>query len=496
MSLPPSYNEFNYYEEPFDPLPSYTTGAEVRQVSNLPQNAASMPLRIVLSPECRARRSFDLGDIVLGHLVVTPRTPIQLSQLAVSISYEEVVKQHSWVSDTITKKYGRVGEYFVPKASFPGGFNGDAMLLPGMEYSFPFAVQIPELQTPDNCKHNSSERNALLHLRLPPSIGSPPERNIIADNIEDNDVRINYKLIATAQSIESIDQPLFQAVEHIHIVPSYTVSPKDLAKVTTDHSYAKEFELRPREILRKTMFRGTVDLALSRFAALSMYTPLMTTLTVTAAPKTVGLPPPAITKIFVKLTGFTAYLNEEPKRHTSGIVTLLGPSMTMTPWISLADGKMTTQIGVPVKLPQSKLITPTFESCIVSRWYTLTVSVVLQDHSIMMLEVPVNVVGEACARSAAPYNSTDIPAPTYQQPHTNNGNGNNSYNGRRSDQSDWIQNSDSTTNGRSFISQQQQQQRYQGPYSQNSYSRNKSFPKEYRNDSDWKPTSNINMNIV
>jgi hypothetical protein len=411
---------------------------------------------------------------VHGHLVVAPRAPLQIAQLSVAFGYDEVVKQRSWISDTVTQKYGRLGEYVVPKASLPGSMD-EAILLPGMEYFFPFAVQVPELQALENCRHQGAE-TATAHLRLPPSLGSPLERNVLADNIENNDARIVYKLVAIVRSVDSVDRPLFQTVKYIRVVPSYTVAPHDMARVTTEHPYSKSFELRPREFLRKKLFRGTVNLSLSRFAAIPMRAPMVATLTVTAVPAEAGVPPPAITNVFFKLNAYTGYLNEPPKYNTFGLVTLKGPAIQTIEWLPDAEAKMTTQIVLPVKLPQTKLITPTFASCIIARWYTLKISVVLRDHSIMALEVPVNVVAEPHARSAVPY-AMGMPAPIYQQPDSSD-NGHNDASSRYNNENpDYFGPPRQDTSWGSAISNQQRG--YEGSHSYTNYSCNNSLKMDY-----------------
>lgn len=472
MSLPPSYSEFSFNVEPVDTLPSYTTGAEVRPVVGPPQQSIPSLLRIDLSPECSSGKYFDLGDIIHGHLVIAPRTPLQVAQLSVAFGYDEVVKQHSWISDTITKKYGRLGEYIVPKASLPGGMD-DAILLPGMEYSFPFAVQVPELQALDNCRHQETE-STTAHLRLPPSLGSALELNVIADNIENNDARVVYKLVAIVRSIDSLEQPLFQATKYIRVVPSYTVAPHDMARVTTEHPYAKNFELLPRRFLKKKLFRGTVNLTLSRFAAIPMHAPMIATLTVTAIPAEAGVPPPAITNVFFKLNAYTGYLNEPPKYNSFGLITLRGPAIKGLEWLPDADAKMVTQIALPVKLPQVKLITPTFASCIISRWYTLTISVVLGDNSLMALEVPVNVVADLQARSAVPY-AVGMPAPIYQEPDSRDNEQNDASSRYNGGNSSYYESPGQNTNWGTMISNQQQG--YEGSYSCTNY--NNSLKMDY-----------------
>ncbi|KAF5115654.1 hypothetical protein DV113_002302 [Geotrichum candidum] len=398
MSLPPSYSysEFNRPIEPVDSLPSYTTGAEMRPLPRPLQHGSPPLLRIDLTQECRERESFDLGDIVHGHLVVVPRTPLQLTRLAVVFGYDEVVKQHRWVSDTVTCKFGRLNEYIVPRSSFPQtsperSENGAALLMPGFEYSFPFALQVPELQVESNCKHDSAQA-VQLHQRLPPSLGSPPDRNIPAENIENNDARVSYKLVATARTPNQLETR-FQVTEYLYVVPSYAALLRAPA-----HLYTKRFDVRPRDFLRRGGFRGVVEMKLDGAAAIVIRgAPTVATLVLTATPASPGLPPPDIAEIFVKLAAFTEYLNEPPKCNTFGLAV---PALNTSQWVFSAS-----QLVIPLKLklPQARVITPTFVSCIVERRYTLTVSVVLRDHSILALEVPVNVVADAQPRSAAPY---------------------------------------------------------------------------------------------
>lgn len=416
MSLPPSYSysEFNQLVHPVDSLPSYTTGAEVRPISDTSLNELlPPPLQIVLSQECYSRESFDIGDIIHGHLVLTPRTPLHLAQLIIAFGYDEAVKQHKWVSDTVTCKYGQLGEFVVPRSSFSSGADetGVIILEPGFEYSFPFAVQVPELQATSNCKHDEEDSARLQHLRLPPSLGSPPERNIPINNIENNDARISYKLVAMAR-VRDQSAPGFQANEYIHLLPSYAIVLEN-----AEHSSIKDFQLRPRGVLRRTAFRGAVKMKIEGAKTIVMCgAPTVATLTLVATPAAPGLPSPAIADIFVKLTAYTSYLSETPKCNTFGIAM---PAMDFTPWTSLfsqAAGNTNTDkklvIPLKLKLPQTKLITPTFASCIIERWYTLTVSVVLSDYSIMALEMPVVIVANAHARSAAPY-TVGAPTPVH-----------------------------------------------------------------------------------
>lgn len=88
-----------------------------------------------------------------------------------------------------------------------------------MRYLFSF--QLPEYVSESPCLHANSD-----HLRLPPSLGSPPDLNNERNNLENNAARINYRLEATANifdDVKKVSHQFASAFDYIHVVPSYTM---------------------------------------------------------------------------------------------------------------------------------------------------------------------------------------------------------------------------------------------------------------------------------
>ena len=171
-----------------------------------------------------------------------PPKPVKISSVHAIIEGGESTKQNGWLYNRLLNKHIKLAYSIVP--SIPE----DMIAVPGNIYTFPFTLQIPELLQFDYCKDNTIE-----HLRIPPSLGSRTGLDIPEINVQNKAAIITYHLGACIK----IDVPKgslvnnkYQAFSVIPIIPSYSLTTKDVNRVK-DHPYNKKAPLKKWGVFQK-----------------------------------------------------------------------------------------------------------------------------------------------------------------------------------------------------------------------------------------------------
>lgn len=401
-------------------LPSYSSGADVQPITS--ENSFSGILKVTVE---NSKISYDIGDVIHGKLSFSPVKPIELSSISVSFEGEESTVKNAWNSEVHTKRKLSLGRHTVLPSSLPS----DMKAIPGFIYSFPFSFRVPDVLPEEVCTDR-----VLDHIRLPPSLGSSPNFILPMNNLPDNVARIFYLLHATVEykdSTQSDDIKKFHAFNFLHILPSFSLTPENIKRAQVSSSSGIQS-------LRKGLFKssnGSVELQVKNLPAIPKHCSTIATvpLVVSFYPnkKSSKATPPQITQVSVKLisrtlfTTQTGFKTSPPNLDTPEATTVMQkhflrqitPANTIweeheMPPTSTGNGNSQhvykTVFNIPVSLHDSKLITPTFESCFIARDYTLDFTVRFEDKSIFCVSAPVNVVSTLSPRSNLPFDPSFV----------------------------------------------------------------------------------------
>lgn len=301
------------------------------------------------------------------------------------------------------------------------------ILEPGRTYDFPFVFVVPQHLLPRVCKHEVQHESIRdCHLQLPPSLGTLSSH----DDMGPDMAKIQYQIavrITAANDISTIPKNLATKMKTIRIVP--TVDEQPPVNILGDSDYV----LRSEKSIKKGMFKGklgTLIIEAEQPKSLRLpksYNPEDTTVSTVATvklrfdPADTKSQPPRLGSLSSKLKTTTWYATgarmDFPKKkdvlfdHRQGShsinIGLSSRCMGSVEWTSRTESASeaeqlvrrdsglshqeipkypspstnykgqnfwTAEIVVPVALPKDKHFVPTFHGCIVSRTYSLNLS--------------------------------------------------------------------------------------------------------------------------
>lgn len=381
-----SSNSHNSTRKNIEALPAYLTGLTIAPLTS--QNAITSHLQMELFRQS-SNSYYDIGDVVYGSLILSPKRTIKVIEMSVVLSFDEVAKQTGWITDTYKLQQNYLDHFVIHLNSSP------LITSLGFIYTVPFSIQIPEIVSRAHSTHANCN-----HLRLPPSLGSPSELNIESNNIENNAARINYKLKAFAQIFNdelNVSQQFATAFEYIYVIPSYTLS-EDEKNIVTQSPHSVTCCVSRRSGILQSSFKETFLLELLETPLISLKETTVAVLSIFDTPPLCTLPP-KILNITIDLYAYTYYSEELPKTNSFRLLSIK-PSANTT-WIKTRTQSFHTVFELPLTIPQkNKIIIPTFESCMISRKYKLNIEVMLQGCTkTLKLCMPINVVASMIPRS-------------------------------------------------------------------------------------------------
>jgi hypothetical protein len=400
-----------YINRASEELPSYSKGIEVYPAKFDPDY---FEIKIDIS---NPRDVYDIGDIICGVIKFSPPRPVKIASVFVIIEGKERTRR-GWIYHSCATKHIKLAYYILP--IIPSDFE----VIPGHIYTFPFTLQIPELLPVDHCKCNIIE-----HLRIPPSVDIPDI------NIQQKTASISYHLGACVKveaPKNSFINNKYQTLKKIEIVPSYSLPIKEVAKVA-EHLHRVHKIIKPS--LSRKCEKITIALSLGRLETLSIFgnsnqpfsVPFQITLDAVCEKDFVSAF--RIQRVEVSLLAHTSYkceTSESCSQHdaveTSTQKFVLPPLISqVVTWQSGPsssgnddDAVYTTGFDIPIVLPiYSRQLVPSFESCLMSRHYSLAVTVVFKSNR-ARIEIPVNLVRNIWSYSIAPYSETSglVPIPS------------------------------------------------------------------------------------
>lgn len=380
------------------PLPTYCPGTSVEPVTE--QNALYSMAKVLVNDP---KETYDIGDLIQGTIKFSPVKNVQLHAISIVLECKVGTVYGKWPSSRKTKRRMVLTHYVVPSTSLPR----TKRACPKKLYTFPFTLQIPQAQT----QHTSCELGLDEHMQLPPSMGSLGNISHLEYNVPGDVARINYQLRALVQIVEpDQDKPVSFCIgiEYLHFTPSYFPSIASLHQLSR-----QEFSIRQKlkKYLWTKVAKRTVGINVLHLPVLSMTSTQTVNIPIQLSFSPDQLdpasPPLMVSKITTQLVAqtFYSYSKEIPiakeKSEKEKVVQpflLSKLSIGTTAWklddsnTSAATPTYSTTLEVPVLLPQARHITPTFESCLVSRDYKLEVTVHFENKSKVAIVVPAVVV--------------------------------------------------------------------------------------------------------
>jgi len=311
----------------------------------------------------------------------------------------------------------------------------DRILHSGKTYRFPFTFVVPERLLPQSCTHpKDMERVLDAHLALPPSLGDPmvskDSKTLLNDLAPDMTV-ISYaiRVLLLRRNPEQRGKPLIivDSIKKLRIIPATDeVPPLPQTNIKGD-----EYVMRKEKGLKRSIFGGklgriTIEAAQPRSLHLPcIHRDITRTRVTTVAfinlrfdPFDALSKPPRLGNLTNKLKAATFFssvpLRDFPSRANAYIydtqrgvyvdtMTLSCRNIESATWtphskrerhdsaISISDSApastasqlyYTCQILVPIDLPTTcKTFVPSFHSCLVSRIYSLDLSLSVHPHS-------------------------------------------------------------------------------------------------------------------
>ena len=302
------------------------------------------------------------------------------------------------------------------------------VLKAGETYKFPFTFVVPERLLPQACTHaRDNERVLDAHLELPPSLGDPmigPDGRTLLDDLAPEMTIVSYaiRVIILRKSRQARGKPsiLIDSVKKLRIIPAVD----ELPSLPLSGTDSDDYTVRQEKDLKKGMFKGklgriTVESAQPSSLRLpycrsDISTARVTTMAVVNLrfdPSEESAKPPRLGNLVNKLKIVTFFASvpcrDFPCRANSYLydsqrgcfvenINLSSRNVESVQWIqhntlerhdsaiSISDNLpspsasqtfYTAQILVPVDLPTNcKTFVPTFHSCLVSRVYSLSLT--------------------------------------------------------------------------------------------------------------------------
>lgn len=347
------------------------------------------------------QNSYDIHDLINGEIKFSPKKPENVSSIVAVLECQEYISQSKWMASKQKNSITTVQSHVIPLSLL----STHSEFLPGFVYTFPFILQVPEYRLQlkrQTCVNENQEHN-----RLVPSLGTPPEISCSNERIENGSAYISYSvkgLVKVKRHTKNVT--LCQGYQVVNIHPSYTLSPF-AQYIVKQHPYSIVHNFSSKLSLMKYVRKGQIMLELSKPTAVSMNESTDIKLLLSTA----QVPLVQVSNIQAQLIATTNIFDEQKTNifelisfNTQGASWILNKRASDFSYKSGID-LYTAKFRFSFTLPKNKLITPTFESCLISRSYSLSVTVTMTDRVSYSLTVPINIVTFLNSKSNYPFES-------------------------------------------------------------------------------------------
>ena len=371
--------------------------------------------------------SFTTLDKIEGNVSIT--APLDLPFDAIHITFQGTSRTYveKIVASAATNSRSQAYHNFLRLAQpiCASDLPPNRILQSGKTYKIPFTFVVPERLLPQSCTHLKDMEHVLdAHLALPPSLGDPmvsrDGKTLLNDLAPDMTV-ISYaiRVLLLRRNPEPRGKPsiIADSIKKLRIIPASD----EAAPLPQSNTRGDEYVLRKEKVLKKGIFGGklgriTIEAAQPRSLHLPcVHTDMTQTRVTTVAvihmrfdPIDPSAKPPRLGNLQSRLKAATffasvplrdfptrsnAYLYDTQRGIFVDTMTLSCRNIESAQWtqhtvlerhdsaISISDSRppssaspiyYTCQVLVPIDLPsKSKTFVPTFHSCLVSRVYSL-----------------------------------------------------------------------------------------------------------------------------
>lgn len=210
------------------PPPEYGSDFSVEPLTV--KNKPPQIMKIALAPAASAR-SYENGEIILGTLQIAPSEQVRVAALTVALEGEEVTRRAGWTHEHVLRRRMRLRAHPV------AGLTPGTVLRPGMLYSFPFSIAVPDEQEQHACAHACDRPDEDRHIHVPPSLAHPADHPVPASDVPARTAHITYRLQAVLRRVrkskradDGSDGTVTYATTHsyVTIAPSYPAPPSAL----------------------------------------------------------------------------------------------------------------------------------------------------------------------------------------------------------------------------------------------------------------------------
>ena len=294
----------------------------------------------------------------------------------------------------------------------------------GRTYRFPFTFNVPHQMLPKSCGHRCETRGVrAAHLQLPPSLGDK-DLNAMSgmppDDLAPDMSKITYAIRATFVRVKDNDSResiVAEKTKKIRIIPVAEEEPPVSIPVNLE-----DYRFREEKNTKKNLFKGKLGrLIMESVQPKSLHLPnpnssgdervtTLATIMLRFDPTSASSQLPRLSSLTTKLKAWTHYASSSRRSYPTKAQTMVDmtqgvhtdtiplssrnietvewtkhtvPSYrrTSTNWIPSPSSSYnssgpfyTCSILVPIDLPTNKSFVPSFHSCLISRTYTLDVS--------------------------------------------------------------------------------------------------------------------------
>lgn len=269
------------------PPPSYDSDYSVQQITSQNRPLRSISITFSHFPDS-TKKGYSNGDLIIGSLLIAPPFPINLESISISLEGEEVIRKSSWSYDQFLRRHIKLARHDF--LNLPE----DPVLLPNHLYTFPFSIEIPQIQNAHACTdldlsaspksirqahHQCSTKSiGFNHLKLPSTAGVHPNQSLSPlIDCGSKTTRVTYKLKPLVHGLDIKSGAPYSAVEtdfFIKIFPSYPIPAQLLAPPPIPYSAFRQYSRKAHFSLLSSQKKsfGIVHLTTDKYPILPIYT--------------------------------------------------------------------------------------------------------------------------------------------------------------------------------------------------------------------------------
>lgn len=292
------------------------------------------------------------------------------------------------------------------------------------KYTFPFTFVVPDQLLPTSCNHQvKNDAVSEAHLQLPPSSGDPllpSDNGSLTDDLFPDMARVSYYIqVKLVRRRESDGKAIILAdsSRKLRITPNFEDAPP-----VDPEDHPGDYVLRAEKDIKKGIFKGklghlTVQAEQPKALRLNKDSlcPATTMVPVSLwfVPVDKSLEPPKLGGMTAKLkvatffsTSRVNYIPGPSSRAKDPMLGYYGESILLSSWCmegakwskelsSHTQPTYRATLNIPITAPKCKELVPSFSTCLMSRSYTLDLSISIQasthTYPSVTLKVPLQV---------------------------------------------------------------------------------------------------------